>query len=125
VSAPIDVLRAQLGRLSDLISVIEDDCDTTDTVCHGHDLTEDGKCALAADLIAIFHAMQGAVFAAPKPPAEVLPDFVRPIEQPGEIVEGDLLRLAPEVEKELRETLDEIDRARANAMAHAHEVWIR
>jgi nitrite reductase/ring-hydroxylating ferredoxin subunit len=74
VSALDEVLRPQLGRLSDLISSIEEECDETGTVCHGRDLREDGECALAAELIAIFYVIQGALFAA----AEVTP----PAEQP-------------------------------------------
>lgn len=38
---------AKLSRLSDYL---EEECDPGEEVCHGHDLTDDGRCALLADL---------------------------------------------------------------------------
>lgn len=53
------------------------------------------------------------------------PPFVRPIERPGEEMPAEWLRLSRQDRRALEERLDEIEAARAAAMAHAHEVWVR
>ena len=54
-----NVMRAR-QRLEGLIEAIESECPTDEGYCHDHDLTDDGECALASDLRAIYAELGGA-----------------------------------------------------------------
>jgi hypothetical protein len=55
-------VRTGLGKLDRLIECIEDECDgeTVASICHEHDRTGEGECALVADLKAIRAALADA-----------------------------------------------------------------
>ena len=52
-----------IQRLGRLIGYIEEECeaDSGDEVCHGHDRTDVGGCALASDLTEIHAALKGLI----------------------------------------------------------------
>lgn len=61
----VERLRSGIGeplrKLGRLIEYIEEECDTAGPVCHEHDLTDTGECALVSDLQSIRSGLLAAV----------------------------------------------------------------
>jgi hypothetical protein len=52
-------MNAAIRRLALLVETIELECDPCEGICHGHDVTDDNRCALATDLASILDSLSG------------------------------------------------------------------